>query len=72
MRAVPRTEGQWGVPLRKVRRRSDTFLARFVVIVKNGRPGKQMPPWKNVLDEDNISKIGAYLETLALEGANWK
>jgi mono/diheme cytochrome c family protein len=44
----------------------------FVVIVKNGRPGKQMPPWQNVLDEDNISKIGAYLETQAVQGANWK
>lgn len=44
----------------------------FVVIVQNGRPGRQMPPWKEVLDEDNISKIGAYLETLAVEGANWK
>jgi mono/diheme cytochrome c family protein len=44
----------------------------FVVIVKNGRTGKQMPPWKDVLDDDNIAKIGAYLETRALEGANWK
>ena len=44
----------------------------FVVIVKNGRPGKQMPPWQNVLDDDNIAKIGAYLETQAQEGANWK
>ncbi len=44
----------------------------FVVIVKNGRTGKQMPPWKTVLDDDNIAKIGAYLETLAQEGANWK
>ena len=44
----------------------------FVVIVTNGRPKKMMPPWKEVLDEDNISKIGAYLETLAVEGANWK
>jgi mono/diheme cytochrome c family protein len=44
----------------------------FVIIVKNGRPGKQMPPWKEVLDDDNISKVGAYLETLAVEGANWQ
>jgi cytochrome c oxidase cbb3-type subunit 3 len=44
----------------------------FVVIVKNGRPDKMMPPWKEVLDEDNISKIGAFLETRAVEGANWK
>ena len=44
----------------------------FVIIVKNGRPQKQMPPWKEVLDEDNIAKVGAYLETLSVEGANWK
>lgn len=44
----------------------------FVVIVKNGRPDKMMPPWKDVLDEDNIAKIGAFLETRAQEGANWK
>jgi mono/diheme cytochrome c family protein len=44
----------------------------FVVIVKNGRVQKQMPPWKEVLDDDNIAKVGAYLETLSVEGANWK
>jgi mono/diheme cytochrome c family protein len=31
-----------------------------------------MPPWKEVLDDDNIAKIGAYLETLAQEGASWQ
>lgn len=44
----------------------------FVLTVKNGRPGKQMPPWKEVLDDDNIAKIGAFLETLAEDGVNWK
>ncbi len=44
----------------------------FIVIVTNGRPKKMMPPWKEVLDEENISKIGAYLETLAVEAANWQ
>lgn len=44
----------------------------FVLVVKNGRLDKQMPPWKEVLDEENINKIGAFLETLAVEGANWK
>jgi mono/diheme cytochrome c family protein len=44
----------------------------FVTIVKDGRPQKQMPPWKEVLDDAKISQIGAYLETLALDGANWK
>src|SRR5215831_6235152 len=44
----------------------------FVQIVKNGRPGRQMPPWREVLDDENVSKIGAFLETRAVEGANWK
>jgi mono/diheme cytochrome c family protein len=44
----------------------------FVVIVKNGRPEKQMPPWKEVLDETQIAQIGAFLETLTVEGAVWK
>ena len=44
----------------------------FVLIVKNGRTDKMMPPWKEVLDEDNINKVGAFLETLAEDGANWK
>jgi mono/diheme cytochrome c family protein len=46
--------------------------SEFVTIVKNGRTQKQMPPWKEVLDDAKIAQIGAYLETLALEGANWK
>lgn len=44
----------------------------FVTIVKVGRVDKMMPPWKDVLDEENIAKIGAFLETLAEEGANWQ
>jgi mono/diheme cytochrome c family protein len=44
----------------------------FVVIVKNGRPDKQMPPWKEVLDEQQIAQVGAFLETLSIEGAVWK
>ncbi len=44
----------------------------FVIIVKNGRLKKRMPAWNEVLDDDGISKVGAYLETLAVEGANWK
>ena len=31
-----------------------------------------MPPWKDLMDDDKIAKLGAYLETLAVEGANWK
>ena len=50
---------------------------KFVEIVSNGvqAPGrelKDMPAWGGVIDDDTIYRIGAYLETLALEGANWK
>ena len=44
----------------------------FLVTAKNGRPGKQMPPWKDTLDDEALNKIGAYLETLAQPEANWK
>lgn len=43
----------------------------FIVIVAIGRPKKQMPPWKGVLSDVEISQIAAYLETIAVEGANW-
>ena len=44
----------------------------FLATVKNGRVQKQMPPWKDVLDDEALNKIGAYLETLAQPGANWE
>ena len=44
----------------------------FVVIVLNGRTDKMMPPWGGVLEEEEISQVGAFLETLAAEGSNWK
>jgi len=31
-----------------------------------------MPAWDGVLDDQTIYQIGAYLETLAMDGANWK
>jgi len=31
-----------------------------------------MPAWGAVLDQKTIYEIGAYLETLAIDGANWK
>jgi mono/diheme cytochrome c family protein len=48
---------------------------KFVETVKNGRDtgrAMKMPSWGKVLSDDTIYKIGAYLETLAQEGANWK
>jgi len=48
----------------------------FVLTVKKGRevPGRvqSMPAWGGVLDDKTIYEIGAYLETLAMDGANWK
>jgi len=49
---------------------------KFVETVKDGRdvPGRiqKMPPWGAVLSDQQIFQIGAYLETLAEQGANWK
>lgn len=50
---------------------------KYVEITKNGvqAPGreiKDMPAWGGVLDEKTLYQIAAYLETLAIEGANWK
>jgi mono/diheme cytochrome c family protein len=44
----------------------------FARIVVEGRPERRMPPWDRVLDGEQVSQIGAYLETLAIKGANWK
>jgi mono/diheme cytochrome c family protein len=57
-------------------RKFDKGFKRYVETVLNGRQiegrNQYMPAWKGVLDEKTIYEIGAYLETLAIEGANWK
>jgi mono/diheme cytochrome c family protein len=58
-------------------RKFDKGFRRFVDIVSNGvqRPGreiKDMPAWGAVLDTKTIYNIGAYLETVGLDGSNWK
>jgi mono/diheme cytochrome c family protein len=58
-------------------RKFNKGFKKYMEIVKNGvqTPGreiKDMPAWGGVLDEPTLLKIGAYLETLAMEGANWK
>jgi mono/diheme cytochrome c family protein len=48
---------------------------RFMQIVKEGKnTGRTMtmPAWSGALSEETMYQIGAYLETLALPGANWK
>jgi len=47
----------------------------FVETVKNGKATGRplaMPAWGAVLKDEDIYQIGAYLETLAIEGAKWK
>lgn len=60
-----------GADLRKTR----LGFRRYVETVKNGRTvqgrAQFMPPF-SYLDDKTIFQIGAYLETLALEEANWK
>lgn len=46
--------------------------AEFIVIVTAGRADKGMPPWGQFLDGVQVAKVGAYLETIAKPGANWK
>ena len=62
--------GPSGADLRTFKR----GFAQYVDIVKNGREtgriGK-MPPWDKVLSEELIFQIGAFLETLAMEGSYW-
>jgi mono/diheme cytochrome c family protein len=48
---------------------------RFVQTVKGGKDTGRtmsMPAWGGVLDDKTIYQIGAFLETQALAGANWK
>src|SRR5262249_23730647 len=48
---------------------------KFVQTVKEGKnTGRTMtmPAWGGVLSDEQIYQIGAYLETVALPGANWK
>ena len=48
----------------------------FVLTVKDGRQvqgrTQNMPAWGGVLKQEQIYQIGAYLETLAMQGADWK
>jgi mono/diheme cytochrome c family protein len=47
---------------------------KFVETVKNGKETglpMKMPRWGGVLSDETIYQIGAYLETVAIEGANY-
>ncbi len=70
-KADGRGERGQGANLRKFKK----GFQKYVEIVKEGRDvqgrTQNMPAWGKVLPADEIYKIGAYLETLAKEGANW-
>jgi quinohemoprotein ethanol dehydrogenase len=53
-------------------RRFKLGYTEFARVVVEGRTERRMPPWDGVLDGEQVSQIGAYLETLAIEGANWE
>jgi mono/diheme cytochrome c family protein len=60
-----------GADLRKLQ----IGFRRYHETVKNGRKVQgraQFMPSFSFLDDKTIFEIGAYLETLAIEGANWK
>jgi quinohemoprotein ethanol dehydrogenase len=60
--------GKYAADLRKF----NQGYTEFAIVVVEGRTERRMPPWDGVLDGEQVSQIGAYLETLAIEGANWE
>ncbi len=62
-RGLPKT-----ADLRKFKRGYNAYVATLV----NGY--KRMPAWGGMgeLEYEQINQLGAYLESLAIEGANWK
>ena len=62
---------RWGGYAKDLRRFWAGY-SQFIAVVVAGRPKLKMPPWAGVLTPEQMSYIGAYLETLALDGANWK
>lgn len=60
--------GKYAADLRKFK----LGYTEFARIVVEGRTERRMPPWDGVLDGEQVSQIGAYLETLAIDGANWE
>jgi mono/diheme cytochrome c family protein len=71
-RADGQGERGTGADLRKFNK----GFQEFVHIVHNGRKVEgriqYMPAWRGVISDKDIYQIGAYLETLAMEEANWK
>ncbi len=60
--------GQHGADLRKFWQ----GYRQFALIVLEGVPDKRMPAHKEYLDGKQVLQIGAFIETKAIKGANWK
>lgn len=45
---------------------------QFALVVLEGVTAKRMPAHKEYLDGEQVLQIGAFIETKAIEGANWK
>jgi mono/diheme cytochrome c family protein len=69
----PKADGRsrFGEYAKDLRQFSLGYSVFFATVVA-GRPEKKMPPWGEYLSPEDIQRIGAYLETLAIAGANWK
>jgi len=61
-----------GLPNSADLRKFKRGYSKFVETVKNGY--KTMPPWGSMgeISNQEINQIGAYLETQAIKGANWR
>jgi mono/diheme cytochrome c family protein len=71
-----RADGQGDMGSGADLRKFNKGFREFVNTVKAGRKtegrAQFMPAWGGVIKDDDIYKIGAFLETVAVEGANWK
>jgi mono/diheme cytochrome c family protein len=70
-RADGQGERGTGADLRKFNKGFQTFVQTVLDGRKVEGRLQFMPSWRGVLKQDDIYQIGAYLETLAIDGANW-
>jgi mono/diheme cytochrome c family protein len=71
-RADGQGERGTGADLRKMQLGFKGFVSTVLSGRQTAGRTMQMPAWRGVLKNDDIYKIGAYLETMAMEEANWK
>jgi mono/diheme cytochrome c family protein len=70
-RADGQGERGTGADLRKFNKGFQTFVQTVLDGRKVEGRLQFMPSWRGVLKQEDIYQIGAYLETLAIDGANW-